>query len=149
MNFCGISALWSCARPLFRKNDSTKDLNMKYTDSHEWLEWEQGDVLRVGITDYAQRELGDIVYVELPSVGSQVNAKQEVAVLESTKAAVDIYSPVAGVIVEINKKLQTSPELINDSPDQEGWIYKVKGVDPVEVDPLMDQVAYEAMIKGG
>lgn len=121
---------------------------MKYTDSHEWLEWEQDDVLRIGITDYAQKELGDIVYVELPSVGSQVNAKQEVAVLESTKAAADIYSPVTGVIIEINEKLQTSPELINDSPDQEGWIYKVKASDPAEVDPLMDQVAYEAMIKG-
>lgn len=120
---------------------------MKYTDSHEWLDWEQDDVLRIGITDYAQKELGDIVYVELPSVGKKVNAKQEVAVLESTKAAADIYSPVTGEIVEVNEKLQASPELINDSPQQEGWIYKVKPSDPVEIEQLMDQAAYDAMLK--
>lgn len=121
---------------------------MKYTDSHEWLDWEQNDVLRIGITDYAQKELGDIVYVELPSVGKKVNAKQEVAVLESTKAAADIYSPITGEVVEVNEKLQVSPELINDSPQQEGWIYKVKPSDPAEIDQLMDQAAYEAMLKG-
>lgn len=121
---------------------------MKFTDSHEWIELEGQDLARVGITTYAQKELGDIVYVELPIVGKQVNAKQEIAVLESTKAAADIYSPVSGTITEINGKLSTSPELINQSPEQEGWIYKVRLSNPAELDLLMEQAEYQAMLNG-
>ena len=87
---------------------------MKFTDSHEWIEMETGDIARIGITDYAQKELGDIVYVELPILQiSRLKANEEVAVLESTKAAADIYSPVSGTIVEVNVKLAQNPELIN------------------------------------
>jgi glycine cleavage system H protein len=121
---------------------------MKFTDSHEWIELEREDIARVGITAYAQKELGDIVYVELPIVGKQVNAKQEAAVLESTKAAADIYSPASGTITEINQKLTTFPELINQSPEQEGWIYKIRLSDLAEIDLLMDQAEYQAMLNG-
>jgi glycine cleavage system H protein len=121
---------------------------MKFTDSHEWIELEGKDQARVGITTYAQKELGDIVYVELPIVGKEINAKQEAAVLESTKAAADIYSPVSGTILEVNGKLSTAPELINQSPEQEGWIYKIRLSNPAEVDLLMDRAEYQAMLNG-
>lgn len=121
---------------------------MKFTDSHEWIEIETGNVARVGITTYAQKELGDIVYVELPIVQKQVNAKQEVAVLESTKAAADIYSPVTGIVVEVNSKLSIHPELVNQSPEQEGWIYKIRLSNPAEIDLLMDKAEYQAMLNG-
>lgn len=121
---------------------------MKFTDSHEWIELEGKDIARVGITTYAQKELGDIVYVELPIAGKEVNAKQEVAVLESTKAAADIYSPLSGTIAEINEKLSQAPELINQSPEQEGWIYKIRLSNPAEIDLLMEQIDYQAMLNG-
>ncbi len=121
---------------------------MKFTDSHEWVELEGKGIARIGITTYAQKELGDIVYAELPLVGKQVNATQEVAVLESTKAAADIYSPVSGTIAEVNQKLTSSPELINQSPEQEGWIYKIQLSNAAEVDLLMDQAEYQAMLNG-
>lgn len=121
---------------------------MKFTDSHEWIELEGEEVARAGITSFAQKELGDIVYVELPIKGASIKAKQEAAVLESTKAAADIYSPVSGVIVEVNEKLKEAPELINQSPEEEGWIYKIRLADPSEVDQLMDGRAYEEMLKG-
>ena len=121
---------------------------MKFTDSHEWIVLEENEIARIGITSYAQKELGDIVYVELPIVGKQVNAKQEVAVLESTKAAADIYSPVAGIIFEVNEKLGKAPELINHSPEQEWWICRIRISNPSEMDLLMDQAEYLAMLNG-
>jgi glycine cleavage system H protein len=121
---------------------------MKFTDSHEWIELEENQIARVGITQYAQKELGDIVYVELPIVGKEVNAKQEVAVLESTKAAADIYSPISGTIAEVNQKLSMAPELINQSPEQEGWIYKIRISNPAEIDLLMGTTEYQAMLNG-
>ncbi len=121
---------------------------MKFTDSHEWIEVEEENLARVGITTYAQKELGDIVYIELPIVQKQVSAKQEVAVLESTKAAADIYSPVSGTIVEVNVKLNQAPELVNQSPEKEGWIYKVRLSNPAEIDLLMDVAEYQAMLNG-
>jgi glycine cleavage system H protein len=121
---------------------------MKFTDSHEWIEVETGHIARIGITEYAQKELGDIVYVELPIAQKQVNAKQEIAVLESTKAAADIYSPVSGTVIEINTKLTGTPELVNQSPEQEGWICKIELTNPSEMDLLMDKAAYQAMLNG-
>lgn len=121
---------------------------MKFTDSHEWIELEGNEIARVGITSFAQKELGDIVYVELPIVGKQVNARQEVAVLESTKAAADIYSPVSGIITEVNGKLSNTPELINQSSEQQGWIYKIRLSNPAEVDLLMEPAEYQAMLNG-
>ena len=122
---------------------------MKYTDSHEWIEEENGKIARVGVTAFAQKELGDIVYVELPLVGQAVEAGQEIAVLESTKAAADIYSPVSGQVAEVNTKLKDSPELINQEPEKGGWIYKILLSNPAELDLLMDQTEYEAMLNGG
>lgn len=121
---------------------------MKFTDSHEWIEIEKEHVAVIGVTEYAQKELGDIVYVELPKLGKHVNAGQEAAVLESTKAAADVYSPVSGEITEINTKLTSAPEWINQSPQKEGWIFKVRLANPSEMDLLMDKEAYQAMLNG-
>lgn len=121
---------------------------MKFTDSHEWIEMETLDVGRVGVTSYAQKELGDIVYVELPIVEKKVQARQEVAVLESTKAAADIYSPVSGTITEINADLIERPELVNQSADELGWLFKIRLSNPAEMDLLMDLEGYNAMLNG-
>lgn len=118
---------------------------MKYTESHEWIEINNG-IATVGVTDHAQKELGDIVYVELPSVGKDVKAGEEAAVLESTKAAADVYAPISGTIVEVNKTLADASELINKSPERDGWIFKLKVVNPSELDKLMDEQSYKAML---
>jgi len=121
---------------------------MKYSESHEWIRTEDRTGLAtVGVTDYAQRELGDIVYVELPIVGKAIQANKEAAVLESTKAAADVYSPVSGTIVEVNTRLSESPELINNSAENEGWIFKIKLTDASELDKLMDNTAYNRITK--
>ena len=120
---------------------------MKFSDSHEWINLENSEKAVIGITNYAQKELGDIVYVELPQVGKVVKASQEIAVLESTKAASDIYTPVSGTIVEVNEKLVDSHELINQSPEKDGWIAKILLSDANEMENLMDRKAYEEMLK--
>lgn len=114
---------------------------MKYTESHEWINLED-KVGTVGVTDYAQKELGDVVYVELPEVGKEINAGDEVAVLESTKAAADIYSPVSGKIAAVNELLNDSPEEINSSPMDSGWLYKIELTKSDELDALMDEEQY-------
>lgn len=121
---------------------------MKFTESHEWIEMETPDSAIVGVTHYAQKELGDIVYVELPTVGKQIKAGQEAAVLESTKAAADMYSPVSGTILAVNEALSKNSELVNQDPEKEGWIFKIRLSNPEEVDTLMDQSAYQAMLSG-
>ena len=118
---------------------------MRFTDSHEWIRVENG-VGTVGITDHAQRELGEVVYVELPAVGKRVKSGEEVAVLESTKAAADIYTPVSGEIVEINQKLIDFIHQINTSAEQEGWLYKIKLDDSSEMDQLLDQSGYRKLV---
>lgn len=114
---------------------------MKFTKTHEWIEVKEG-IGTVGITKHAQQELGDIVYAELPQVGKEVKASQEVAVLESTKAAADIYSPVSGTILEVNQSLRDQPELINQDAEAAGWLYKIRVKDEKEVDVLLDRAAY-------
>lgn len=121
---------------------------MKFTDSHEWIELEGTGVGVVGVTQYAQKELGDIVYVELPGVGKNLNAGQEAAVLESTKAAADVYSPVAGEILAVNDKLKDAPELVNQSPEKDGWLFKVRLTNTSELNALMDKAAYQTMVQG-
>lgn len=121
---------------------------MKFTDSHEWIELEGTDVGVVGVTQYAQKELGDIVYVELPGVDKSLKSGQEAAVLESTKAAADVYSPVSGLILAVNDKLTSNPELVNQSPEKEGWLFKVRLTNPSELNQLMDKAAYQAMVQG-
>jgi len=116
---------------------------MKYSETHEWVEVE-GKIGTVGVTGYAQKELGDIVYVELPEVGKTINAGEDAAVLESTKAAADIYSPVSGKILEVNTALNDAPELINQSSEKEGWLFKIELSNPVELDQLMDTEQYMA-----
>lgn len=118
---------------------------MKFTESHEWIE-EQNQVGTVGITEHAQNELGDIVYVELPKIGKMVKAGEEAAVLESTKAAADIYSPVSGTIVEVNMSLVETPELVNSSPQKDGWIFKIKLSAPSELNKLLDEKGYNALV---
>lgn len=114
---------------------------MKYTDSHEWIKAEHG-IGVVGVSDHAQKELGDVVYVELPQVGKEVKAGQEAAVLESTKAAADVYSPVSGTIVEVNLDLNSEAGLVNHSPEDKGWLFKVKLSAPQEMDALMQLEDY-------
>jgi glycine cleavage system H protein len=121
---------------------------MKYTDSHEWIKIEKNEEVVVGVSQYAQKELGDIVYVELPAVGKQINAGQEVAVLESTKAAADVYAPISGTITAINPALSDAPELVNQAPEKEGWLFRMRLSNPSEIDLLMDANAYQAMLNG-
>lgn len=118
---------------------------MKYTETHEWIQIENGEGV-VGITPYAASELGEIVYVELPKVGHTVKGSEEICVLESTKAAADIYSPVSGQITEVNELLKTDSSLVNSSPVEKGWLFKIKLNDLNEVDELMDEAAYKKMM---
>lgn len=116
--------------------------DLKYAASHEWVKVEEDGNAIVGISDHAQDALGDIVFIELPEVGTTVNAKEEVAVVESVKAASDIYSPVSGEIVAINEALVDAPETVNSAPYDEGWFFKVAISDDAELGDLMDAEAY-------
>ena len=118
---------------------------MKFTDSHEWVEV-SGETATIGVTDHAQDELGEIVYVELPDVGKHIDAGDELAVLESTKAAADVYGPVSGEVIEVNAALKENPELINQSPQENGWICKLKLTNPEEMDELLDETAYQKIL---
>ena len=115
----------------------------KYADSHEWALLESDGNIRVGITDHAQELLGDLVFVELPEVGQKLVQADECSVVESVKAASDIYSPVTGEIVAINNDLEDSPEAINDSPYEDGWIFVIKPEDANELDNLLDAESYQ------
>ena len=119
--------------------------DLLYTESHEWIKRE-GDNIRVGISDHAQSELTDVVYVELPKVERQVNAKEPIAVVESVKAASDIYAPVKGTVVEANKALEADPGLINREPYAQGWIYLLKIENPDDLKNLKDASAYKKQI---
>lgn len=120
---------------------------MRFTETHEWIRLE-GSIGTVGITQHAMNELGEVVHVELPKVGSKVKAGEEVCVLESTKAAADIYSPVAGKIVAVHEELRTSPKKINDAPETEGWLFRIEPDKPEDVDALLSKPQYERFIKG-
>jgi len=119
--------------------------NLRYAESHEWILVNNG-IGTVGITDHAQHELSDVVYVEVPKIGKSVSAKETIAVVESVKAASDIYSPVSGEVVEVNDSLGSDPALINTDPFGKAWIYKIKLSNPAEVDSLKDAKAYAAQI---
>jgi glycine cleavage system H protein len=119
---------------------------MKFTQSHEWVKVENG-IGTVGITDHAQKELGKVVYVELPSVGKRIKAGEEIAVLESTKAAADIYSPVSGEIIEINQKLGDFIHHINSSAESEGWLFRIKLSDPSEMEKLLHKEDYLSLLQ--
>ncbi|WP_068857590.1 glycine cleavage system protein GcvH [Perlucidibaca aquatica] len=116
---------------------------LKYASSHEWARLD-GDIVTVGISDHAQEALGDLVYVELPSVGDSVQAGDEAGVVESVKAASDIYAPVSGEIVEINEALADTPEIVNSAPYTEGWLYRIRISDVSELDKLLSADEYAA-----
>jgi glycine cleavage system H protein len=116
--------------------------DLKYTKDDEWVRV-KGDEGEIGITDYAQSHLSDIVYVELPEVGREVNAHDSIGAIESVKAAADIYSPVSGSVVAVNDALPDSPELVNQDPYGKAWMARLKLSNPAELDDLMDAVAYQ------
>lgn len=117
-----------------------------YTREHEWVRIEDG-VAVCGITDYAQTQLGDVVYVELPEVGAQVARDAEAAVVESTKAASDVYAPLTGTIVAVNERLDESPDLVNESAEDAGWFFRMEVDDEGELDELMDEEGYQAFVE--
>lgn len=116
--------------------------NLKYLASHEWIKLEDDGTVTVGISDYAQDLLGDIVFVELPEIGQQLEAEKEAAVVESVKAASDIYSPVRGEVLEINEKLLDEPEIINNSPYEDGWLFKIQPDDIASIKNLLTAEEY-------
>ena len=119
--------------------------DLKYTADHEWACLDQ-DIVTIGITDFAQDQLGELVYVELPETGIEVNVGQEVVVIESVKAAGDVKSPVNGTVVEVNSALNDDPEKVNADPTGEGWFYRVRVASPIDLDKLMDETAYQELI---
>jgi glycine cleavage system H protein len=122
-------------------------MSTRYTKDHEWVRME-GDVAVIGISPYAAEQLGDVVYVELPSAGAEFTAGADMAVVESAKAASDVYAPVAGKIVAANDALSSQPDLVNQSPQGDGWFVKLKVANKAEFDALMDEAAYADYVKG-
>ena len=119
--------------------------NLKYAKTHEWAKLEGDNLVRVGITDFAQAELGDLVFVELPKVGRKLNAGEQCAVVESVKTASDLFSPVAGEVVAVNEDIVDAPEQVNDDA-YEAWLFCIKAEDLADLDALMDAESYEQMI---
>lgn len=119
---------------------------LRFTKDHEWIRLE-GDVATIGITDHAQNALGDVVFVDLPEAGREVSEGEAVSVVESVKAASDVYAPVAGRIAEANAALAENPALVNTDPTGEGWFFRIEGVDPAAVAALMDEAAYAAFLE--
>ena len=120
---------------------------LKYAEEHEWAK-KEGDTVKIGVTDYAQDQLGDIVFVELPEVDSEFDKGDEFGTLESTKAVSEMYMPIGGKIVATNEALEDDPELVNQDPYGDGWFIEVAPSDPAELDALMDKDAYLEMLKG-
>jgi glycine cleavage system H protein len=121
---------------------------LRFTKDHEWIRVGDGDVYEIGISDYAQGQLGDVVFVELPEIGKKIAKGGQAAVVESVKAASDVYSPVAGEVVAINDALTVDPGLVNKEPTGAGWFFKLKTGDTAQFAELMDQGAYDAYVKG-
>ena len=118
-----------------------------YTDEHEWVEVE-GDTATIGITDYAQEQLGDIVFVEMPEIGTELDQGDDAAVVESVKAASDIYAAISGTVVEANESLEDEPSLVNSSAEEDGWFFRMTLSDTSELGDLMDEKAYKAFVAG-
>ncbi|HET6467352.1 MAG TPA: glycine cleavage system protein GcvH [Geminicoccaceae bacterium] len=120
-------------------------MTTRYTKDHEWVRVE-GDTATVGISDHAQEQLGDVVFVELPEIGREVAQGDQTAVVESVKAASDIYAPVSGEVIGRNEELESNPALVNEDPEAGAWFFKLRLADPAELDELMDRQAYEAFL---
>ena len=121
--------------------------DLKYTNDHEWVRVE-GDTAVIGISDFAQEQLGDVVFVELPEIGKRFYKGAEAAVIESVKAASEVYAPVSGEVLEINEPLADNPALVNEAPTGDGWFLKIRISDPAELDTLMDEDAYLKFVEG-
>lgn len=121
---------------------------LKYANSHEWARLESDGIVVVGITNHAQDALGDIVFIELPESGAEVDAGAEIAVVESVKAASDIYSPVSGEVVDVNSALEDEPELVNGSPYEDGWLFTIKISSSEDLSNLLDAEGYQAIVEG-
>ncbi len=119
---------------------------LKYTKSHEWVRLEADGSVTIGITEHAQELLGDMVFVELPEVGRQMAAEEDCAVVESVKAASDVYAPIAGEVTEANSALEDSPEIVNQSPYGDGWLFRMQPADATEIDSLLDAAGYAAVV---
>ena len=126
---------------------STVPSDLKYVTSHEWIRLEDDGTVTVGITDHAQDLLGDVVYVELPEIDSEVAVEDEIAVVESVKAASDIYAPLSGTVIEVNEALDDTPETLNSSCYDDGWLFKMKPSELSEIDNLIDAEAYSSEIE--
>ena len=122
-------------------------MSVKYSTDHEWVSVE-GGIATIGITNHAQEQLGDVVFVELPAIGKKVEKDAEAAVVESVKAASEVYAPVSGEVVEVNKQLEGDPSMVNRAAEGEAWFMKVKLANPAELDGLMDKAAYDKFIAG-
>lgn len=120
---------------------------LRYLSSHEWARLEEDGTVTIGITDHAQEALGDVVYVEAPDVDSEVLAGQEAGVVESVKAASDIFSPVSGIVCAVNEALEETPEIVNSSPYDDGWFFKVRPSEVSELENTLDEEAYKALIE--
>ncbi|WP_461535630.1 glycine cleavage system protein GcvH [Spongorhabdus nitratireducens] len=120
---------------------------LRYASSHEWVQVEEGGVVAIGITDHAQQLLGDVVFVELPEVGTALSTGDEVGVVESVKAASDIYAPVSGEVVAVNEELDEAPETVNSAPYTDGWIFKLKLSDESELESLLDADGYSGVVE--
>ncbi len=121
---------------------------IKFTEDHEWIRMEDDETAVCGITDYAQDQLGELVFIELPETGSEVSQGSEAAVIESVKAAGELKAPVSGTIVEVNEALADEPEIVNNDPQGDGWFIKIKVQDTSELDALMDEDAYQQYVDG-
>ena len=121
-------------------------MSIKFTRDHEWVKLEDNSAT-VGITNYAQQQLGDVVFVEVPETGVALEKGSDSGVIESVKAASEIYAPVSGTVTEINSNLSDNPELVNSSPEELGWMYKMSVIDPTELDELMDKVEYDEFVE--
>ena len=119
----------------------------RYSEDHEWVDAKEDDLVVIGITDFAQEQLGDLVYVELPEVGDECTKGENISVIESVKAASDLVAPVSGSIIEVNSRLEDEPEIVTEDSMGEGWFIKVKLSDPAELDELMDEETYNTFIE--
>ena len=122
-------------------------MSVKYSEDHAWVKVQDEDLVTIGITDFAQEQLGDLVYIELPKVGHEFSRGDNISVIESVKSASDLVAPVSGEIVEVNDRLEDDPELVSDNPMDEGWFIKVKLSKPSELDELMDEKSYQVFIE--
>ncbi|MDB4847445.1 glycine cleavage system protein GcvH [Candidatus Pseudothioglobus singularis] len=122
-------------------------MSIKYSEDHEWVDEKEDDLVVIGITDFAQEQLGDLVYVELPEVGDECSRGENISVIESVKAASDLVAPVSGSIIEVNSRLEDEPEIVTEDSMGEGWFIKVKLSNPEELNDLMDEDSYNTFIE--